>query len=181
MSLSDFPYPTSVQHLPVAKYPIVGAWGKQQISSKAWPGGVDQQFVDTYGRQNELGLKRQTLGPDPKHGGYLFGWELTFYTHPGHRRRIPVEIYEPGHRKMPKNAPGLTIDELKDLVDRMHGMTSDERLWMAFHTYGMHKDSGFQNAKQAYIYLKDMGLPWAYAQRNLPKEATEHQGGWLTS
>jgi hypothetical protein len=40
MALGDFPYPTTVRELPVVKYPLVGAWGSQKISSKAGPHGA---------------------------------------------------------------------------------------------------------------------------------------------
>jgi len=172
MSLNDFPHPTTRRELPIdRKYPLVGAWGKQKISSKATTHGVDQMFADAYGRQHELGLHAHNVGQDPS-GKWRFGWELQFYTHPGMRRSIAIEIYEKGRKK--KDDPGLTLAEVSELVDRLHAMSSNERLWMAFHTYGLNH-GGFQTAKQALLYLRDLGLPWDYAVKSLPKEATEHQ------
>jgi hypothetical protein len=164
-------FPTTLDKLPVPKFPLVGAWGKQKISSQAGPAGVAQQFVDAYGIQHEIGISRHTVGPGPN--GYRFAWDLKFYTHPGMRRALPIEIYETVGKRG-KHAPGLTHEELAELVDRMHAMTADERLWMNFFTLGNH-DNGLPSAKAALNFLRDMGSSWKYAKDRLPAEATKHQ------
>lgn len=149
-------YPTLIRSIPVEKYPLVGAWGKQRISSKAGPDGVAQMFVER-GLQHELGISRYTVGPSPR--GYKFAWELQFYTHPGLRRSIPI----PGDGKL-----------LAELVDRIHALTANENLWAQFHAFGLHPD-GFGDAKKALRFLRDYGIPWKYAKSHLPKEATQYQ------
>lgn len=150
----DFPYPTIIREIPIQEYPLVGAWGKQKISSKAGPHGVEQMYVNVYGIQHEHGIRRFTIGQGPQ-GRYLFGWTLDFYTHPGLRNSIPL----PGKTKI-----------LVQFVDYLHGLTVNERSWMAYHTFGVHPD-GFGDWKGALRSLRRIGIPWEYAVRHLPKEA----------
>ena len=126
--------------------------------------------MDAYGIQHEIHIGRHTVGPGLN--GYRFAWDLKFYTHPGMRRYLPIEIYDKGKHR--KSDPGLTHEELAELVDRLHAMTADERLWMVFFGYGNH-ENGFPSAKTALLFLRDLGSSWKYAKDRLPAEATKHQ------
>jgi hypothetical protein len=163
MALSDFPYPTQLSELPVSGLPLIGAWGKQRISSKAGPQGVDQMYVDSYGRQHEMGIKRHTVGQDPG-GKWNYGWELSFYTHPGLRRRLPIDVEHLGKTK------AKALAAIGDLVERMHSLAASPTDWMRFHGMGLHQD-GFPNARVALDYLQENSLPWKYAKDRIPAEA----------
>jgi hypothetical protein len=158
---SAFSFPTEVSAVPVSEFPLIGAWGKQRISSKAGPHGVEQMYVDSYGRQHELGLNRETLAHGP--GGHKFHWTLHFYTHPGLRRQIPVDIEHLDKTK------AKSLVAFGELVDRLHSLAADPRAWMQFHGFGLHP-GGFPTAKKALDYLRDHGSSWKYAKDRIPPE-----------
>lgn len=136
------------------KYPILMG-ERDQPSSKAGPGGVDQQFIDR-GLQKELGLHRRTERGGPP---WRYGWVLSFYTHPGIRREVPVET-----RVLPE-----LVDYLHALAVGVAPPTDLSRRnddWVRFHTLGL--GGHFGTGKEALKYLKDRHLPWALVEKNIP-------------
>jgi hypothetical protein len=148
--------PTPMSEISV-KHSYPGIMGERgQVSSKAGPHGVEQQFIDRR-LQKEINLSRRTAGQGSG-GKYNFVWTLNFYTHPGMRAEVPVE---------PKVLP--------DLVDYLHalavGVAPKDRLeqrnddWIVFHTYGL--GGKFGTGKDALKYLKQNHFAWSNVEKNI--------------
>jgi hypothetical protein len=154
--MTNHPFPTFKREIALkAAYPIIMG-EKDQPSSKLDASGLSQQFIDRR-LQKEIVLSRSTLGQDSS-GAWAFGWTLTFYTHPGMRREIPVR---------PR--------DLETLADYIHALAVgvapmdrlDQRLadWCVFHTFGF--GGLFVDSSDVLRYLKENAFPWATVAPNV--------------